>query len=65
MTYKYSVPECGMEEVTDLEERALTLLKTENPAAVQLAEAYLAICHKALISGEVVNEMRQDREPGA
>jgi len=65
MSYQYSVPEEGMEDVIGLADKALVLLATQNPAAIKLAEAYLAICHNALVSGVVDNEMRPEHEPEA
>lgn len=65
MIYQYSVPGEGMEDVIGLAEKALVLLATDNPAAVRLAEAYLTMCHDALVSRVVVNEMRPEHEPEA
>jgi hypothetical protein len=54
MNRKYLFRGEELELAMDLVERALVLLATENPAAVKLAEAYLSICHDALLNEDFV-----------
>lgn len=54
MSGEYKIDSEHIEFLMELADKALILLATENPAAVKLAEAYLSICHDALLTRIVV-----------